>query len=335
MAAGNGSPGGVLGRRLLLGLAATAPLARGGRAQGLPPPWPVRSLRLVVPFAPGGPTDVMARVVSQGLTGALGQPVVVENRPGGGGNVGVAHVARSAADGYTLLVTSTGFVVNPSLFRNPGYDPLRDFAPITELGASPNVILARPDSGIGSIAELVARARAAPGALNFANPGTGSTPHLTAELLRLRSGIDFVQIPHNSAALAVQSLLGGTTSIGVTALPPAHAQIKAGALRALALTGETRWPDLPDVPTMLELGYPGFVSETFQGLLAPAGTPAPIIERLAREVKAALTEPTTRARLLAAGFSLRADGPEALAARIAREVPVWRDLIRQAGIPQE
>jgi tripartite-type tricarboxylate transporter receptor subunit TctC len=277
----------------------------------------------------------MARVVSQGLTGALGQPVVVENRPGGGGNVGVAHVARSAPDGYTLLVVSTGFVVNPSLFRNPGYDPVRDFAPITELGVSPNVILARPDSGIGSIAELVARAKAAPGVLNFANPGTGSTPHLTAELLRLRTGIEFVQIPHNSAAQAVQSLLGGSTPIGVTALPPAHAQIKAGALRALALTGEARWPDLPDVPTMLELGYPGFVSETFQGLLVPAGTPAPIIERLARETKAVLSDPTTRARLLAAGFNLRPEGPEALATRIAREVPIWRELIRQAGIPQE
>ena len=171
--------------------------------------------------------------------------------------------------------------------------------------------------------------------MNLANPGTGSTPHLTAELLRLRTGIQFVQIPHNSAALAVQSLLSGTTAVGVTALPPAHAQIKAGTLRALALTGEARWPDLPEVPTMLELGWAGFVSETFQGFLAPAGTPAPIIERLAKEAAAVLGDPAIRGRLLAAGFALRANGPQALAARIAAEVPLWRALIDQAGLQRE
>jgi tripartite-type tricarboxylate transporter receptor subunit TctC len=297
--------------------------------------WPSRPIRLVVPFAPGGPTDVMGRVLATGLATALGQPVVVENRAGAGGNVGTALVARSAPDGYTLLVASTGFVVNPSLFRNAGYDPVTDFAPITELGASPNVILATPESGIDSVAALIARAKATPGGLNLANPGTGSTPHLTAELLRLRAGVEFVQIPHNSAGLAVQSLLSSTTQVGVTALPPAHAQIKAGALRALALTGEARWPDLPEVPTMLELGWPGFVSETFQAFLAPAGTPAEIVARLAREAATVLAEPTTRARMLAAGFGLRVEGPEALAKRIAAEVPAWRGLIREAGISQE
>jgi tripartite-type tricarboxylate transporter receptor subunit TctC len=319
------------GRRVVLASLAGTAMARAQPT----PPWPARPIRLVVPFAPGGPTDVMARVLAPGLGAALGQPVVVENRPGGGGNVGVAHVARSAPDGTTLLVASTGFVVNPSLFRNPGYDPVLDFAPITELGASPNVILARPDSGVGSIAELVDRAKTTPGGLNLANPGTGSTPHLTAELLRLRAGIQFVQIPHNSAALAVQSLLSGTTAVGVTALPPAHAQIKAGTLRALALTGTARWPDLPEVPTMLELGWDGFVSETFQAFLAPAGTPAPIVDRLAREAAAVLGDPATRQRLQAAGFGLRPGGPEALAARIAAEVPLWRGLIAQAGIPHE
>ena len=317
-------------RGLILAGMASAPLA--ARAQG---EWPNRALRLVVPFAPGGPTDVMARVLSQGLTAALGQPVVVENRAGGGGNVGVAYVGRSAPDGYTLLVTSTGFVVNPSLFRNPGYDPVRDFAPITELGASPNVVLATAASGITSLPELIERAKGRPGGLDLANPGTGSTPHLTSELLRLAAGIEFTQIAHNSAALAVQSLLGNTTPVGVTALPPAQPHIRSGALRALAITSETRWPDLPDVPTMIELGYPGFVSETFQGLLAPAGTPAPIIARLAREVMALLADPAVKARLNAAGFALNAAGPEALAARIAREVPIWREVIRRAGIPVE
>ncbi|WP_149539606.1 Bug family tripartite tricarboxylate transporter substrate binding protein [Siccirubricoccus phaeus] len=319
-----------LGRRAMLALA----LATPALAQA-PLPWPARGIRLVVPFGPGGPTDIMARALSHGLTPALGQPVVVENRPGGGGNIGVAHVGRAAPDGYTLLVTSTGFVVNPSLFRSPGYDPFRDFAPITELGASPNVLLARPDSGIESVAALVERAKAAPGVLNMANPGIGSTPHLTAELLRLKTGIEVVQVPHNSAALAVQSLLGGTTSIGVTALPPAQPQIKAGALRALALTGAHRWPDLPEVPTMQELGYEGFISETFQGLLAPSGTPSAILARLATAARAVLTAPQMAARLRAAGFELRLAGPEALADRIAHEAPMWQEVIRAAGLPQE
>ncbi|MBL6453746.1 tripartite tricarboxylate transporter substrate binding protein [Belnapia sp. T6] len=317
-------------RRLVLGLAA-APFA--ARAQS--DRYPDRPIRLVVPFAPGGPTDVMARVISSGLTAALGQPVVVENRGGGGGNIGAAHVARSAPDGYSLLVCSTGFVVNPSLFRNPGYDPVRDFAPVTELGASPNVILAGARSGIGSIAELIARAKTTAGGLDMANPGTGSTPHLTAELLRLRAGIEFVQITHASAALAVQAVLGGVTPVGVAALPAAQPHILSGALKALAITSAERWPDLPDVPTMQELGFGGFVSETFQALLAPAGTPAPVILRLARESLAALGDAGTAAKLRAAGFGIQARGPEALATRIAREVPMWRDLIRQAGIPQE
>jgi tripartite-type tricarboxylate transporter receptor subunit TctC len=317
-------------RRLILALAA-APLA--ARAQN--GRYPDRPIRIVVPFAPGGPTDVMARVLSAGLTASLGQPVVVENRGGGGGNVGAAHVARSAPDGHTLLLVSTGFVVNPSLFRSPGYDPVRDFAPVTELAASPNVIIAGARSGIGSLAELVAAARARPGGLDIANPGTGSTPHLTAELLRLRAGIELVQITHNSAALAVQSVLGGTTPVGVAALPPAQPHIHSGAVRALAITSAGRWPDLPDVPTMQELGYAGFVSETFQALLAPAGTPPAIVERLARESIATLAEPATRARLRAAGFGIEAQGPAALAGRIAREVPLWRDIIRQAGIPPE
>jgi tripartite-type tricarboxylate transporter receptor subunit TctC len=317
-------------RRLVLGLAA-APFA--ARAQS--DRYPDRPIRIVVPFAPGGPTDVMARVLSAGLTAALGQPVVVENRGGGGGNIGAAHVARSAPDGTTLLVVSTGFVVNPSLFRNPGYDPVRDFAPVTELGAAPNVIIAGAQSGIGSLAGLVAAAKARPGGLDMANPGTGSTPHLTAELLRLRAGVEFVQITHNSAALAVQSVLGGITPAGVAALPPAQPHILSGAVRALAITSAERWPDLPDVPTMQELGYPGFVSETFQALLAPAGTPPAIIDRLARDSLATLTEPATRARLRAAGFGIEARGPAALAGRIAREVPLWRDIIRQAGIQPE
>ena len=319
-----------LARRVLLALPALL-AAPAVRAQA----WPARPVRIVVPFGPGGPTDVMARTVANGLSPALGQPVLIENRPGAGGNVGVVHVARAAADGYTLLVSSSGFVVNTSLFRNAGYDPVRDFAPITELGASPNVFLANPASSIRSVADLVARARATQGGLPIANPGTGSTPHLTSELLRINAGIEFIQIAHNSAPAAVQAVISGTTEIGCTALASAHAQIKGGLVRALALTGTERWFDLPDLPTMQELGFSGFVSETFQGFFAPAGTPPAVVERLAQETLPVMRQPETVARLRGAGFLLRPAGPAGLAARVAQEVPMWRDLIRRAGIQPE
>ena len=239
-----------LTRRAALGILAAPTLARAQSADA----WPSRSIRLVVPFGPGGPTDVMARVIAPGLAAALGRPVVVENRPGASGNVGIAHAARSAPDGYTLLVTSTGFVVNPTLFRNPGYDITKDFAPITELGASPNTILTRPDTGITTLAELITRAKATPGGLNIANPGLGSTPHLTAELLRLRTGIELVQVTHQSAAQAVQAVLAGTTPIGVAALPPAHALIKAAPCAPWQSPGNSAGMTCPMCPPWLNLG---------------------------------------------------------------------------------
>lgn len=297
--------------------------------------WPARPVRLIVPFGPGGPTDVVARILANGLSPALGQPVVIENRGGAGGNIGVALAARTAPDGYTLLVTSTGFVVNPSLSRNPGYDPIRDFAPISELAASPDVFLAGAASPIRSLEDLVARARATPGGMHFANPGTGSTPHLAGERLAIERGIGFVQVTHSSAALCVQALLAGTVEIGATALASSHSQIKAGSLRALALTGPERWFDLPEVPTMRDLGDANFVTETFLSLFAPAGTPTHIVDRLARETTAVMGDAETRARMRNAGFIVRPNGPEALANRVAREVTAWRDLITRAGIKVE
>ena len=210
-----------------------------------------------------------------------------------------------------MLVASTGFVVNVSLFRTPGY-AINEFAPVTELGASPNVILARPDSGIDSIATLIARAKATARKLDMTNPGLGSTPHLTVELLQIRAGVEFVQVPHNSAGLAIQSLLAGTTQVGCTALPPAHAAHQVRRAQGLALTSEARWPDLPDVPTMAELGWsrlrlgdlPGNVrARRRRRRRSSIGSPATTV--------AALNAPETKARLLAAGFAVRAAGPEA------------------------
>ncbi|MBR0653483.1 Bug family tripartite tricarboxylate transporter substrate binding protein [Plastoroseomonas arctica] len=319
----------AIARRALL--AAPALLALPAHAQS----WPNRPIRLIVPFGPGGPTDICARILAQGLSPALGQPVVIENRGGAGGNIGVAMAARAVPDGHTLLIASSGFVVNPSLFRNPGYDPVRDFAPITELGASPDVFLASIASPIRNLDDLVARARATEGGLHFANPGTGSTPHLAGERLAILKGLRFVQVTHSSAALTVQSVLVGTTEIGATALASSHAQIQAGRVRAIALTGPERWFDLPEVPTMVELGHADFISETFLSSYAPAGTPQPVIDRLAQVATAVMGDAETRGRMRNAGFIVRPDGPAALAARVAREVPAWRDLITRAGIMPE
>ncbi|CAN5792496.1 tripartite tricarboxylate transporter substrate binding protein [soil metagenome] len=311
--------------------------ALGGSARAQEAAYPNRPVRFIIPSAPGGPTDVMARVITPGLSAKFGQPAMVVNRAGAGGNIGVLHVANAPPDGYTLLIASTGFVVNPSLYREPGYDPFTDFLPITELGSSPNVILVHPSSPITSIAELIAKARSDTARsnrerLNIINPGQGSTPHLTAELLQVKAGIAIENIPYNGAGPAIQALLSNTTPVGITALPPAHPHIKSGALRALAITAEKRWFDLPDVPTMQDAGYAGFVSETFQGMYAPAGTPAAIVERVVRDTGEVLGDPAIIEKLRGIGFEVRASGPRGLAARVAREVPMWRDVIVQSKI---
>jgi tripartite-type tricarboxylate transporter receptor subunit TctC len=317
-----------LSRRALL--AAPLPLlAVPARAQDGYPRQPVK---IVIPSAPGGPTDVMARMIQPGLNIKLGQPVLIINRPGAGGNIGVVQAGKSPPDGYTLLIASTGFVVNVSLYREPGYDAFRDFLPITELGSSPNVFLVHPSSPIRTIADLLAFAKADKNKLNVINPGQGSTPHLTVELLQIKTGVGMENIFYNGAGPSIQAILAQTTPVGITALPPAHPHIKSGALRALAVTGEKRWPDLPDVPTMQESGFPDLVSETFQGMYVPTGTPKEIVDRIARETLTVLKDPDVAAKLLGVGFDVRASGPAGLSARVAREVPMWRELIERSKI---
>lgn len=317
------SPRITLSRRSLLAVPLVS-MAGGAHAQGT---WPTQPVRLIIPSAPGGPTDLMARVISPGLSARLGQSVLIINRAGAGGNIGVVAAKTAPADGYTFLIASTGFVVNVSLYREPGYDAFKDFAPITELGSSPNVIMAHPGSGIASVKQLIEKAKADKDKLNVINPGQGSTPHLTAELLQIQAGIGIENIPYNGAGPAIAALVAGTTPVGITALPPALPHVKSGALRALAITGERRWPELPEIPTMRESGYPDLVSETFQGMYAPTGTPAAIVERMARETLEVLKDAEVLAKLRAAGFDVRAAGPAGLAARVAKEVPMWRDVI--------
>jgi tripartite-type tricarboxylate transporter receptor subunit TctC len=314
----------------LLGGAVAAPalLAKPAWAAG----YPERPIKIIVPFAPAGPTDIMARILGQNLGAALPGHVIVENRSGAGGNLGIGYTAHAEADGYTLLVTSSAYVVNPSLYATVPYDPFKDFAPIAELGTSPNAVLIDPKLGINSIAELFARAKAKPDDFNYASPGAGTTPHLSGELLKIVGHVEITHVPFSGAGPAIQALLGGVTQLAVTALPPAIPYIESGAIKALAVTGSRRWIDLPNVPTMVELGYNGFVAETFQAFMAPVKTPPEIVARLSAKSVEALKKPEIVEQLRVNGFEVIANGSDGLRQRIETEVPKWRDVIAKAGI---
>ena len=293
--------------------------------------YPERLITLIVPFPAGGPSDIIARIVSVGLQRSLGQSVIVDR----GGNPGMAIAARAAPDGYTLLLTSTAIAVNPALYKSLPYDPLTDFAPICELVNAPNVLFVRADSGIRSIAALIARAKAAPGALNYSSPGAGTKSHLTAEQLKLRAGLDMVHIPYRGGGPATMAVLEGTVELGSVALAPVEPLIKEGKFTALAVTGAERWFSLPDVPTMIESGFPGFVSDTFNALFAPAGTPPEIIALLSSATRAALKTAEAREQAHRAGYQIVGGTPEELAARLASEIPAVKELVARLGIKPE
>jgi tripartite-type tricarboxylate transporter receptor subunit TctC len=297
--------------------------------------YPDRNILMIVPFAPGGPTDIIARILSAAFQKSLGQSVIVDNRGGAAGNIGMSAAARATPDGYTLLLTSTAIAVNPALFSKLGYDPFKDFAPISELVNAPNVIVVRPDSGITSIGDLVARAKASPNTYNYASPGVGTKSHLSAEELKLRSGIQMTHVPYRGAGPAALAVLEGTTQVGSVALAAAESMVKSGQLRALAVTGAKRWFSLPEVPTMIESGYPGFVSDTFNALFAPAGTPAPIVAALVKESQASLRTPEALTQAHNAGFEVVAGTPEQLSARLAAEIPAVKELVARIGIKPE
>ena len=310
--------------------AAATPMLRPKRAWAAG--YPERPIKIIVPFAPAGPTDIMARILGKNLGAALPGNVIVENRSGAGGNLGIGYAAHAEADGYTLLVTSSAYVVNPSLYASVPYDPFKDFAPIAELGTSPNAVLIDPKLGINSIAELFARAKAKPDEFNYASPGAGTTPHLSGELLKIVGGVEITHVPFSGAGPAIQALLGGVTQMAVTALPPAIPYIESGAIKALALTGSRRWVDLPDVPTMVELGYKDFIADTFQAFMAPVKTPPDIVARLSATSVEALKKPETVEQLRVNGFEVIAHGSDGLRRRIETEVPKWHDIIAKAGI---
>ena len=294
--------------------------------------YPERPITLIVPFGPGGANDVVARVIQQPLADALGGSIVIENRGGAGGSVGTGYAARQKPDGYTVLLAASGFVVNPSLFDKVYYDPYKDFEPVVEFAKFPIIFVARPDSGMKTLKDLIARAKQEPGKLNYASPGGGTLAHLGGELLKLHAGIDMTHVPFPSAAPAAQAVMGKHVEVAAVSIAVAKPQIDAGALVGLVVTGRERWADLPDVPTIIEAGVPEAVVETWQGLMVPAGTPKEIVDRLAAAMLSVVKRQDVRERMFKAGFQWSAAGPDEFRKRILDELPKWKDLIQRQRI---
>jgi tripartite-type tricarboxylate transporter receptor subunit TctC len=294
--------------------------------------YPDRAVTIIVSFAAGGGSDIAARLISEPLTRALGKPVVVENRTGAGGNIGIAAAARAPHDGYTLLVTSSAFVVNPSLYAKVPYEPLKDFEPLVLFGASPNIIAVRTASPIKSLPDFIAKAKENPGKMNWTSPGAGTTPYLVGEVLKLRTGIDMQHIPFPGAGPAVQAGLAGQVDIMTANLGSVAQLVESGMMRVLAVTAKERSADLPDVPTLDELGIKDAESNTFQAIYAPAGTPRPVTDRLVKEIIAMLQDPDLRERFKKSGLPVLAEGPEVFRARIIRELAMYKEIVDQAGL---
>jgi tripartite-type tricarboxylate transporter receptor subunit TctC len=263
---------------------------------------------------------------------ALGQPVIIENRGGAGGSIGTGVVARAKPDGYTLLACSSAFVVNPSLYEKVPYDPFKDFTPIMVIGASPNVFVVPAQSKIQTMRELIAQAKANPGKMNWTSPGVGTTPQLAGELLKIKAGLDIQHIPYAGAGPANTAVLGGLVDFYAANYGSLTGLLNSGKVRPIAVTSKTRWPDLPNVPTLDEIGIKDAESDTFQGLFAPAGTPKLVIDRLAKEVGKILADPEIKAKYVKLGLPVVAEGPEAFKTRIAREVPMYKEVIDKARL---
>jgi tripartite-type tricarboxylate transporter receptor subunit TctC len=294
--------------------------------------YPNRPVRVVVGFPVGGPTDVIARIVAQKLSDSLGQQFYVENIGGAGGNIASGQVARATPDGYTIMAISTGFVVNPSLYARVPYDPIKDFAPVTLIAVSPNVLVVNPSVPAKTIPQLVQLIRDNPGKYSYAGPGIGSTPHLGGELFRLTFNLDLVHVPFAGAGPAIQSTIGNHTPIAFTALPPALAAVQNGDLRAIGVAAAARAPGMPDVPTFAEQGIKGQEADTITGLVAPAGTPKEIVDLLYREIAKAVGQPDVRENLTRLGFTAVADTPDEFGQRIKVEIDKWGKVVHDAKL---
>jgi len=318
--------------RIIAVVAALAPAAALGQSLGT---YPDRPVKIIVPFAPAGPTDVVARLIAQKLSERLGRQFYIENVTGAGGNTGMGQAARAAPDGYTILFASSSYVVNPSLYPKIPYDPYKDFAPVTVAGDAPNILLVNPSVPAKTVRELIDYIKVNPGKISYASAGTGTTPHLSGELFRLSQKLDIVHVPFGGAGPAIQSLAGDHTPMAFTSLPPAIPLIKDGKIRALAVSAAKRVAALPDVPTLAEAGLPDQEADTMQAVFVPAGTPRPVIDLLYREIKAIVALPDIKERFEVLGLDPVANTPEEFAAQIKVEIEKWGKVIRGANIKMD
>jgi tripartite-type tricarboxylate transporter receptor subunit TctC len=320
---------GIIKAALAAGVAAPA-ILRAGTALAA---FPDRPVRIVVANTPGGPSDIIARFMAAAFQETMGGSFVVENKGGGGGNIGMGYAARSEPDGYTILLSTSAYSVNPGLYESLPYDPFKDFVAICELAVSPHVFAVKPDLPVNTMKEFVALAKRDPDKFNVSTPPIGTTPQLQAEVLKLREGLQkMATIVFPGGGDALKALLSGTVQLSSGVLAPAHPQIKAGTIKGLAVTGRTRWHDLPDIPTMIEAGYPDFVFDTYTALMAPAKTPPEVVARLEKTALEILNKPDMRDKLTKAGFEVTARDGKGHMARVTKEVPMFRDIITQAGI---
>jgi tripartite-type tricarboxylate transporter receptor subunit TctC len=298
--------------------------------------FPNRPITLVVPFAPGGGNDIMARLVGERMSRSLGQQVVIENRPGAGGNIGSRQVARSIADGYTMVLAFTGtMAINPALYANMGYDPNKELAPVGSIATASSVLVVHPSVPASNLRELVAYAKANPGRINYASSGVGTVVHVATEMLADAAEIKIDQIPYKGTGPAISDLLGGHVKMMMPPIPAVISHVKGNVLRALGVTSKERSPLLPDVPTISEAGLAGFASEQRYGLLVPAGTPRLIVQRLNTELRAALADETLRKRIIDDGGTPQPDSPDEYAAAIMSDQQTWGGIVRKLGLRVE
>jgi tripartite-type tricarboxylate transporter receptor subunit TctC len=294
--------------------------------------YPARPITLIVPYPAGGGNDVIARLVAAKMSASLGQPIVIENRGGAGSTIGTRDVARSTPDGYTLLIATSSLAINPSLYPDAGYDPKKDFAPIGLMATSANLVLARPSLPVPSISALIALAKQQPGKLNFASTGTGTSTHLAAALFDAMAGVKLTAIPYKGVAPAVTDLVGGQVDLMFCPTASVVGVVRDGRLRALAVTSAKRSPLFPELPTVAEAGLPGYQAELHYGIVAPAGTPPPVIAKLNAALNRALAADDVRSRLAVDGAEALPGTPEAYAADIAAEEAKWSAIIKEAGV---